>query len=264
MQAVVLVPAFDRPEMVWCCLDHLAKCPEIGGVEVRVYIDQKPGRASLEDFGTVHAAHPRVTFRSSPRHTYRGNSYNTLLAFREAYNDGFDVCYLVEDDVMVSPEFFAWHQRVQEIGVAASVGVPDPGHGAYASLGVCLPRRTVADVLEHAGRPYFEDMRGYCRRAFPPSPFDYEQDGLIARVLAGRHVAWATPPVVSHVGWYGYHRKQGERPTGTLAERYRKVRDVMADPVQLAVASGGRGDVTIALATNHGTSTVSTVPGERR
>jgi hypothetical protein len=30
----VLIPAFDRPEMVWLCLDHLAACPEARAVEI--------------------------------------------------------------------------------------------------------------------------------------------------------------------------------------------------------------------------------------
>jgi hypothetical protein len=250
VQAVVLIPAFDRPEMVWLCLDHLAECPEV--------------RAPLEEFRTVVERFPRlaVGLNRTPVHTYPGNSYNVLTAYTEAYADGFAWIYLIEDDVLVRPEFFTWHAHVHAtVGPSASLGVSDPGHGAFASLGVCLPHHTVELVLPHVTSEYFAGMREYCRWTFPESPFDCEQDGLWARLLAGRQVAWARPPIVSHVGWYGYHRGGQRRPLGTLQQRYEEVRGIIADPRLLAKVRGDVHDVSLALLPNEGGFTVSTVPG---
>lgn len=261
MQAVVLVPTFDRPEMLWLCLDHLSRCHEARSIQVRVFVDGKAGHAPLDECIAAVAAQHGVlsaTLRVGQRHSFSGNSFNVLNAYRDAYADGFDLIYLVEDDVMVSPEFFAWHQAVHALplNAATSVGVRAPEHGAYASLGVCHERGTVADILVHAVGDYFRDMAGYCRRHFPPSPFGHEQDGLIARVLSGRTVAWADPPVCSHVGWYGYHRKKTDRPTGTLEERYRQVRAAVEAGLPGTVA-----DVSLATECNNGTYTLTTVPG---
>ena len=267
MQAAVMIPAFDRPEMVWLCLDHLALCREVIDMQIHVCIDGRDGHAPLDEFIAATSAHPDlpIELHVGPAHYYHGNSFNVLNAYRTAYDAGADLIYLVEDDVMVLPQFFAWHIAVQErpgavgpfgVRVGTSVGVRNPGHGAYASLGVCHDRNTVEDILEHAVPRYFRDMRGYCARTFPPSPFDCEQDGLIARVIAGCTVAWADPPVCSHIGWYGYHRKRTPRPTGTLAERVQKVRDAFGE-----CFPGGAADVELHTATNTGTYTLSTVPG---
>jgi len=261
----VLIPAFDRTEMLMHCLDHLARCPEVRNVTIRVCIDRRAGHAPLNEFAAIQEWNKDldVELRFTGPHMHHGNSFNVLTSLRHAYADSeFDLFYVVEDDVLVSPEFFTWHERIQrDVRPAASIGVRNPGHGAYASLGACLPRVTVEAILEHAVLAYFRDMRGYCRFAFPPSPFDCEQDGLIARVLAGRKVAWANPPIVSHVGWYGYHRKNNKRPDGRLEERYHQVREALADPVLLTALAGGRPDVVLSGETNHGVCTLSTVPG---
>lgn len=260
----MLIPAFDRPEMVWLCLDHLAACPEAREVEVRVCVDGRAGHAPIDEFVYVVAQHPTLTatIHVGPSHRYHGNSFNVLRSFQAAVTGGFDWIYLVEDDVLVRPEFFQWHQRFQReyaVCLAATIGVADPGHGAYASLGVCLDRGVTNTIAAHGHAAYFSDMRGYCRRTFPASPFDCEQDGLIARVLAGCTVVWADPPVCSHVGWYGYHRTQGARPRGTLAERYAQVRATVA--LGLTAAAHGAKDVALATTPNTGTYTLSTVPG---
>jgi hypothetical protein len=264
VQAVVLIPAFDRPEMVWLCLDYLAECPEVRDVEIRVCIDGRRGSAPIEEYCAVLSRFPAlaVGLWRTPVHTYRGNSYNVLTAYADAYYDGFDWVYLIEDDVLVRPEFFTWHQHAHACGMpAASIGVSDPGHGAFASLGVCLPRATVGLVLPHVTSDYFASMRDYCRWHFPPSPFDCEQDGLWARLLAGRRVAWAHPPVASHVGWYGYHRVAQRRPEGTLQQRYDDVRAVLADSRALRRESHDRTDVSVAVLPNEGGVILSTVPG---
>jgi hypothetical protein len=261
VQAVVIVPTFDRPEMLFHCLDHLARSAGGRSVPVRVHVDMRAGNA-YDDVIDVIEAHPEFGVTSlgvwsSVEHDYPGNSFNLLSAYRRAYEWGAQAVYLVEDDVMVTRDFFVWHEHVHAAKQpAASMGVSDPGHGAYASLGVCLTRDTVAAVLKHAVPAYFRDMRGYCARTFPPSPFDCEQDGLIARVLSGRTVAWADPPVVSHVGWYGYHRRKTARPVGTLDERIRQVREQIE-----AGLPGTAPDVRLAAVGNTGTYTLSTVPG---
>jgi len=252
VQAVVIVPTFDRPEMLWNCLDHLAACRGIGGVQVRVHLDYRAPLISANEVEDVtHGFVERMAIRlvRSEPHRYRGNSFNLLTAMKLAHEDRADVVYIVEDDVMVSPDFLGWHQSVhfRHSRLAASIGVAMPTHGAYASLGVCLPDGSLATIVEHATQEYFGNMRVYCDRTFPPSQFDVEQDGLIARALAGYEVAWAPTPVAAHVGWYGYHRKDTVRPTGMLRDRVEAVREAISDPAKLAHLSRGAKDVCPAI-----------------
>lgn len=231
MQDIVIIPTYDRPEMLWLCLQHLVRCPDLDTMRVWVVVDDHmacpPPRPEIDwvvsRFQTEVPL--EVTYRDP--HPYAGNSYNLLTAYKEAYDEDAEHIFLVEDDVMIRPEFFAWH-RMNLATAACSIGVvKEPQHGPYVSLGVGLHRKTVKAMLPHIHEAYFQNMRGYCKAMFPHSKLDCEQDGLWARVLTGKPVVWATTPLAQHVGWYGYHRKRSVRPHGSLIERYDQVRQAL-------------------------------------
>jgi len=233
MQDVVIIPTYDRPELLWLCLDYLSKCPDSVHVPIRIYVDAHIGQppppreditAVVEKFPTLSI---QVAYRAS--HPYPGNSHNVLMAYKDAYESEASYVFLVEDDVLIHPQFFTWHRYVQNgsKAIGCSIAVTNPGHGAYASLGVCFKRERLQLVMPHCKAAYFQDMRGYCRAHFPPSRFDCEQDGLFARVLAGHPVVWAGTPYAQHVGWYGYHRPRSVRPQGTLEDRYFQVKQAL-------------------------------------
>ena len=166
-------------------------------------------------------------------HQFPGNSFNVLMAYRDAYHQTeSEYVYLVEDDVMVHPLFFAWHQTQHEnypdIGCSIAV-MKEPQHGHYASLGVCFRRETLRLILPHCRVAYFQNVRAYCRTRFPPLQSDCEQDGLFCRLLIRHRVVWASTPLAQHVGWYGYHRKRSVRPLGTLDDRYAQVKHTLAN-----------------------------------
>lgn len=232
MQDLVIIPTYDRPEMLWLCLEHLAKNPDHQSVQIRVVVDAHIGQqlhTALEETEIVLEKFPQLSLQVGYRHPHQfhGNSFNVLMAFKDAYETDAEFVYLVEDDVMVYPQFFAWHRLWHEnypnLGCSIAV-TKEAVHGHYASLGVCFRRKRLQLVLPHCRVAYFQDMRGYCRQAFPHSKSDCEQDGLWCRVLAGYQVIWATPPVAQHVGWYGYHRKRSVRPYGSLDERFAQVK----------------------------------------
>jgi len=234
MQDVVVLPTFDRPEFLWLCLDHIAACAEHKELDIRVHVDahhhHQPPMSDilevLEHFPQLHTSlHVRRT------HDYAGNSYNLLMGYKDAYESGSTLVFLIEDDVMVKSNFFTWHRLVQaERWPVVSIGAPRPAHGVYASIGVCFSRSLLSLLLPHCQHAYFSDMREYCQREFGKSPFDCEQDGLIARVLMGNTVIWADEPVCQHVGWYGYHRMHSQRPTGGLEKRYATIKHVLSNP----------------------------------
>lgn len=248
MQDLVLIPTFSRPEMLWLCLDYLAASPDVQSVKIRVYVDAHvgnlPPKAEIE---TVLRKFPQLSIQVGfrPPHHFHGNSFNVLMAYKDAYDSDAQHVFLVEDDILVRPNFFAWHRQQHQRKIGCSIGVvKERQHGLYASLGSCFHREMIRLVLPHCKTEYFTNLRAYCKQKFPPAAWDCEQDGLWCRVLVDQPpVVWATTPVAQHVGWYGYHRKRSVRPTGTLKERYEQVKMVLSSPENLRLWSKDFGDV---------------------
>jgi hypothetical protein len=247
MQDIVIIPTFDRPEMLWLCMDYLSACPDSRELQFRLYVDFHVGQITPRDeIEQVLEKFPHfmieVTYREP--HRYQGNSFNVLMAYKEVFNQTqARYVFMVEDDVLIHG-LFSWH-RLMHSGrdIGCSIAVQNPGHGAYASLGVCFKRETLQMVVRHCHAAYFENMRAYCRENFPQSKFDCEQDGLFARMLRNERVVWAPTPYAQHVGWYGYHRKKSIRPHGSLEERYAQVKHALSSANTLRYWSRDFGDV---------------------
>jgi hypothetical protein len=239
MQDLVIIPTYDRPEMLWLCLEYFAACPDAQLVQIWVVVDAHVGLPPpREEIEAVVEKFPQlpVQIRYRHPHQFHGNSYNVLMAYKEAYETLHRYVFLVEDDVMIHPDFFAWHRVTHSfdgrLGCSIAV-VKEPQHSHYASLGVCFRRDILRLILPHCRPAYFEHMREYCREHFPRSRVDCEQDGLFCRLLATHRVVYATTPYAQHVGWYGYHRKRSVRPYGSLEERHAQVKRALASPESL-------------------------------
>lgn len=238
MQDIVIVPTYDRPEMLWHCLQYIAKCPDANKLVIWVAVDHHadqppPPKQDIEQV-TAQFPHLAVLTQWRKSHRYHGNSYNLLTAYKDAYEVEAERVFLVEDDVFVRPEFFAWHRMKHQEGFGCSIGVvKEPHHGWYASLGVGFTRETLKLIVPHCTPAYYANMRSYCRRTFPSTTEDCEQDGLWCRVLRHERVAWAYEPLCQHVGWYGYHRQKSIRPVGTLVEKYDQVKRALRSPTVL-------------------------------
>lgn len=244
--------------MLWLCLERLSDCPEIQDLDLHVYVDchdairTAPPKAEVEGVLAKFSYLPiQVFFRAA--HPYDGNTYNVMMAYAEAYARDSEFVYLVEDDVMVDPNFFAWHQKAQRQGEAkwfCSIGSRclknSTPYGddyvlasGYASIGVCFKRENLAAIVEHANPHYFRHMSSYIGTALKDSRADQytEQDGLIERIIAKMRapVIWPTreTSVCHHVGYYGYHRWNSARPQGALEKRYEFLKVAIGDPERL-------------------------------
>jgi hypothetical protein len=236
VQDIVIIPTFDRPEMLWLCMDYLVAASDYQYTQVRVYVDAHIGQTTPRaDIETVLGKFPQLSLQMyvRPPHQYHGNSYNVLMAYKDAYDTDTRFVFLIEDDVLIHPDFFAWHwfQQTRPSPIVCSIGVlKQHFHGVYASMGVCFRRDALRMILPHCTPAYFQNMRAYCRAHFAASPSDCEQDGLFCRLIPRDMVVWADKlPLAQHVGWYGYHRKKSIRPYGTLTERYEQVKEVLSN-----------------------------------
>jgi hypothetical protein len=251
---ICLVPTFRRPEYLWLCLEQLEKCEGVQNLQIVITIDNHLRWSYDPEVLRVARAFAtrlplQITVRSA--HHHEGNSTNVLLAYGEALAAGARHIFLVEDDILVLPDFFRWHYAIQdrEPEIFASVASPNkhvadwprrgvPGgyftSAAYASHGVCLPARSVELLVEHITSAYLSYMPGYLAKRFPHSrlgPQFCEQDGLIDRIIEERSLrnAWPCAPRAFHTGFWGYHRTEKTRPGGSLEKKVAALRQIVSD-----------------------------------
>lgn len=256
---IVIITTFHRPEYLSLCLEYLAKADGAHeGKEYWLFQDMRPedehrNKMQLDWTREVieKSPVPLRVIRRAP-HTFPGNSYNTLEAYKEAYESSARFVHLVEDDCLVSSDYFRWHESIQEKekGLLCSVGyrcirnsaarkdISDPAAyflsgKDYASVGVCWRREELGPIVEHARPEYYAESQIYLDNRFPQDIYSgwfSEQDGCIMRVLHERkkNVAWAYAPRTFHFGGYGYHRF-GKRPDGQLADKVRTLRSWIHD-----------------------------------
>jgi hypothetical protein len=262
MREVILVPTYKRPEHLFCCLKRIRQIePEI---QVCVFPDHCTANDEDTEIAMRHHRNKNTQVFAVPDHDYHGNSYNALEALRWAYNEGFDRVFYVEDDVMVHPDFFAWHRGQHEMWprIFATMAWIFNRHAPitedvmfqpwYYAIGTCFARKKLELVVQHANPKYYADMVGYVERVFPGSqlntPFGiqhYEQDGLIQRVLDVDKTQTISPGITkcSHIGSFGYNRGWDGRDElfsncGDFADRCQRLEAFIADPYWRAEVFG--------------------------
>lgn len=252
MKEVVLVPTYDRSEFLYCALEA------IRGAEPSLPIHVFPDRGTSEQdicdrFGAVH--------HTTLAHSYHGNSFNMLEALKWAYqeNNRWDLVYVIEDDAIIDPTFFAWCRNALTMWPDSFAACgwryspdalisdgPDLRIPWYLSVCAAIPRGSLYGIVQHAHLGYYSDMKGYLNRAYPNSnrrnSNHYEQDGLILRVMESesKRAVWPRRPRATHCGWRGYHMSK-ERAAGSLAERVAIVKLALRNPSLLTrLMNGGR------------------------
>src|SRR5579859_2077995 len=244
----VIVTTYNRPDYLRLCLEYLSRAEDAQTKEVQVSVDH--GRILVREIYEVVndficVLNLSVNFRE--QHSYMGNSMNALESYKEAYQSDAKFVYLVEDDVLVQPDFFKWHEAVQAQGdFMCSIAYrcsrnpqvtrdpqleTDPtayftSAQDYASIGVCWKRENLAPIVEHACEAYYQNMNDYILKHFPDNRFREcftEQDGLIMRIMAVIHVltSWPYMPRAWHFDVSGYHRLRSPRLS------YQEIKDIL-------------------------------------
>lgn len=264
MHDIILIPTFRRPEYLTLCLEHIAAAmPQADGwKQVVVMHDQHTmeNTGSTRHVVTSFQERLQIEFDVRQPHSYYGNSYNCLELYRWALTQtGARYIYLIEDDVLVTPDFFAWHEAVQDRGdYFATVGwkcmrnkdfkpSQDPTgyietNKDFASIGVCWRPEKLETFVKHATLEYYANSDAYLRKAFPNSRHHggwTEQDGIITRMLEetnDRWLVWPNLPRCTHIGISGYHRNAGYKFGGQNAGRNL---DECVDELRQAVRTPG-------------------------
>jgi hypothetical protein len=225
--------------MLHACLTRLSKAATD---DVRVIV-------SLDRMGTYDCRQVAESFSSSfsdiylrvmNYHQFHGNSYNVLSGIKDALKVGGDLIHVVEDDIMVSLGYFAFHEAAHSAApdtfavsacknqnLSGEAPAPVYRHPSYQSLGVSFRLDVAERIVRHDLPLYYGDMVNYCRRNFPGSvipPGHAEQDGLINRIResSGGVTVYTTQPRAFHAGFYGYNRT-GTKLGGSIERRSVKI-----------------------------------------
>jgi hypothetical protein len=263
---IVLIPTFERPEMLQLCLEHLYTNPEVARNEVLVWIieDHHVGNPPAPENGhvAIQFTSCEMWFTSRQPHHYWGPAYNILTGLREARDAGAEFIFLVEQDVMVAPDFIRWHRAVyrKQSDILASIGCRyvryqgDETITAFllarwsSSIGIAWRAENLSPVLEHANEDYFTREIEYLDERFTDGSWPWpgrwgSQDGMIHRVLrqSGKRNAFPAKPRCYHAGYYGkFQRKDKQTVEGaTLGERIQNLRQRIRDREFMLEQSSG-------------------------
>lgn len=162
-------------------------------------------------------------------HDYAGSTYNILESLKSAVEQTkpTDLVYVIAEDVLLSRDFFAFHEMAHRLDpkaafVSATIGprkilASDKDSIVYKSRfvgelrAISFKAFKLASVLDHAKPKYYRNMIDYCAEhldvGFPIT--DVEAPGLIRRVFDQGQCDYGLYPVTPracHVGYVGTNR----------------------------------------------------------
>jgi hypothetical protein len=262
MSDLVIIPTFDRPEFLWLCLENLyenvlheGNYPHMWVCE-DVHADKPKSFTTEVEMLAVHREWQQKLgyryFATAPHTTY-GNSYNVLRALHSAHQANYRYVYLLEDDVLVTPDFFEWNEAVhQKFNPWAScagrlnrslnfaMNGPEAIDESSADVNKCRASVTAynswATCFSVEALKYISTL-GANYDGFRPG---YEQDILIQRFIRGakQTTIWPYVPRAYHMGWYSYHRNGGMAVYGDLETRVKAIRTIVKYKERIKAVAG--------------------------
>jgi hypothetical protein len=272
MNEICIVPAYNREELLWLCLEAIRKADS----EIALLVTSDKGADSDDLSKTCAQFHATELLRE--RHDAHGNSFNVLETLRYAAGK-FDLIHIVEEDTIIHPGWFAWARTqlglppqlsgqnrptrlesgkeghsTQEPNLYAAVCARIHGDRSTvwydapcASWNATYLRQALAMIPDgYLTAKSRNEMTVLADATFPNSRYRYgsgEQDGFLLRCI--EHFKWQTKfpekAMAQHLGFFGYNQPVGrDRPTGTLEERVAFCRQLLADKRQRTELFGQR------------------------
>jgi hypothetical protein len=234
-KSVVVMPTLKRPEFLALALEKLSETPEANSLDVRIYLDTCSDKR-LEEVAFVRDTYLPTAeiFRAGLHVMAVSGCWNILHALKEGYETGAEYVFLVEEDVMVRPNFFQWHYQAQsedDYFVTCGRRIRQRTTDYFTNPGSCYRRDKLALVMPHIRMEYFADNAGYVEKHFPHmDDAGVLDDGLIRRVMRSvdGKVKCATPSVAVHQGFHYFGHFDRSTTHGTIEERIVQLREMLA------------------------------------
>ena len=256
MKDVVLIPCYRRAEFLQICLEKLAQNKELKHMAIVFHVDFGFSRSVIDVIERFNHSDKRVFYNQ--RHSFKNKlSPNLLRGYKKAAMIAKDYIFMIEEDVMVSNDFFKWHYLVQsqenlfcsiatknnnrDVQVDNDLSSYYLSHLDYQSLGVCFNKSVIKNyVIQYDNNEYYKDLRGFVKKEFPNSKLPHqwcEQAGVIRRVQERSELPIAFPhiPRAFHAGFYGKNR--GNAPSGNFAQRVHMINKIIFDKNEMRKAA---------------------------
>ena len=214
-QTVTVMPVALRPEFAALSLECLSKTHY--QVPIHIFVDDVDGKLK-EEFNYVFAHHapPQTTIHwQGPHVQCTSGCFNILDSLKQGREMGYSYVALVEEDVLVRPNFFEYHWDALSDGSVVSCGrkyLPfwERCPNFYTNPGSMLTGKLVDAIIPHinadffaATGPYMENVIGHVEGIHGLD------DGLIRRVMwkNGWKAKHQEEPGCSHVGFMAYENR---------------------------------------------------------
>ena len=246
----VIIPAYNRPEMLYLCLSNIVKARHYDEHNYILCLDYGHDPMCERVFNQFNL--PGGVIKMPPaKNAITKQSANVLNGWIAGAQMSDNMVYLIEDDVLINEDYFHYHRTVNNDGWC-SIGAVNfcnrremslqtdeyyIDYGVYQSIGVCFRKDVIFnDIAEHFNLSYIMNPGGYLQREFPNSAIGsafIEQDGLIHRISERGQKAVVFPmhPRCFHAGLYGKNR--GQYQTGTLQQKIEYLKSVVYDEAEL-------------------------------
>lgn len=232
MNSVVVMPTYARPEMLALSLECLSRVPDCP--PIHIYVDRGVDKSTFHYVRDNYSPAAELHFTES-RPECTSGTWNILHSLQEGYNLGAKLIFIVEEDVMVYPNWLDFHLREYDLGAMASCGRRIPmffkKYGdIYTNPGSCLSSELMELVVPHINDDYFKATGDYIRKEFGKQPINSSlDDGLIRMVMDRENWLCAYPdkPVCAHQGFEFYDELDIYSNKGTIQEKIDKLRKML-------------------------------------
>jgi hypothetical protein len=236
LKLTVVMPTRNRPEFLALSLEkiQLALSESALDVKVQIYLDH--GGNSSETNFVRDCYLPKAEIIQQPEHlSVPSGCWNILNALKSGFETGSDVVCLIEEDVMVFPDYFNVHEMFQWAmhplpGAVCGREIVRYGKDYYTNPGSSLSHSLLSKIVPHINDEFFNDSAGYMLKKFPEwpeaSPLD---DGLIRRVIREQkaEIMYQGRTAV-HQGYRMYGKNDDNRTSGTIEERIQQLRTILS------------------------------------
>lgn len=221
--------------MAALALQNISQTKESSELDVRIFIDNTTDDV-LEEFDYVRDNYfPNATIYHAREHIeVPSGSWNILNALKEGYNSGAEIVFLIEEDVMVYPDYFEWsfraHNENPDSFACCGRLRKEYSSDYYTNPGASFRRHNLKHVVEHITDDYFKDQRSYLDATFPKlDEASFLDDGLIRRVIKQQnsYVVYPYTPRGAHQGFRYYNKLMQFKVEGSISERIEKCRNLL-------------------------------------
>lgn len=218
--------------MAALALEKIQQCSEANSLDVRIYVDVCD-EDRITEFEYVRDQYfPTASIFHARTHPLAPSGcWNILSALKAGYETGAEYIFLIEEDVMVYPDYFSWNFS-QTGDHFATCGRLVEAHSSdyYTNPGACFKSSNLRRVVPHINDNYFASRRQYLDEHFgimeEASDLD---DGMIRRVIrfVNGHVLYPPTPKVAHQGFHYYNRMSEYKTTGRIQDRIQSLREMV-------------------------------------